>query len=178
MNLLASRIVGAMGGEACSTKPQASAMRLSERIRNGAPFGGRGFQIQMGGKTFVMKFSAGAIAFQFVLSRAQWGRFLNVLKGSFRKPTNADAYAGFIFSVGKPLFSTVKPGKNSETLGRRMGFSMTRTSKREIDAIRKSNWANPVVLDYGGVSFHVRRQRFLQVRKTCLEFEGTQMRQG
>lgn len=129
------------------------------------------FKIQRNGKSLILRFSEGAIAFQFLLTHVQWGRFLAVLKSSVRRPPNADAYAGFIFSVGKPIVSTIKPGKYSERLEAKLGFGVARTPMREVKAIRKSNWADPVILDYGGMSFHLRRRWFLRVRKTCIEFE-------
>ena len=144
---------------------------LSARKDNGAPFGARDFQIQGNGKSVILRFSEGAIAFQFLLTRAQWRKFLGVLKSSVRPPPNADAYAGFIFSVGKPIVSTIKPGKYSERLEKKLGFSVARTPMREIGAIRKLKWADPVILDYRGINFHLRRPRFLRVRKACLEFD-------
>lgn len=141
------------------------------RKGNGAPFGARDFQIQENGKSLILRFSEGAIAFQFILTRPQWRKFLGVLKSSVRPPPNADAYAGFIFSVGKPIVSTINPGKYSGLLEKKLGFSAARTPIREIAAIRKLKWADPVILDYGGINFHLRRGRFLRVRKTCLDFE-------
>lgn len=129
------------------------------------------FQIQRNGKSLILRFSEGAIAFQFLLTQVQWGKFLTVLKSSVRRPPDADAYAGFIFSVGKPIVSTIKPGKYSRRLEAKLGFSVARTPMREVKAIRRLNWADPVILDYRGMSFHLRRRWFLRVRKTCLEFE-------
>lgn len=141
------------------------------RKGSGAPFGAREFQIQRNGNSLILRFSEGAIAFQFLLTRVQWRKFLGVLKASVRPPPKADAYAGFIFSVGKPIVSTIKPGKYSELLEKKLGFGVARTSNREIVAIRKLKWADPVVLDYGGINFHLSRGRFMRVRKTCLDFE-------
>ena len=146
-------------------------MRLSERIRRGASFGARGFQLQLSRNSVAMRFVNGEIAFQFVLSRSQWKKFIGVLNSSFRKPTNADAYAGFIFSVGKPIFYVFKPGRTLEALEKKLGFHVSRPPHREVVAIRKTNWADPVQLEYGGVNFYVKRPKFLQVLKICLEFE-------
>lgn len=151
-------------------------MRLSERIRKGAPYGERGFQLQLGKKSVVMKFVEGAISFQFVLTGNQWEKFLGVLESSFRRPRKADAYAGFIFSVGQPIVCVIKPGRNADSLEGKLGFKVRRPPEREIAAVRKTHWANPVQLDYRGLNFLVKRPRFLRIRSTCLEFERIRLR--
>lgn len=133
-----------------------------------ATIGDRNFWVSLSGKWVMMDFHQNAVRFHFKLTQTQWRGFVKLLKNGMSHPAGYAACAGFLFSTMEPIYYSAERTSRNISIGKQQ-TTTTPNPKRELQAMKRTHWSNPVTLGYENMCFFISRDYFLNIRDICLK---------
>lgn len=119
--------------------------------------------VQSGRKGVVLELERGPLKINPILDGPQWQAFLSAIRKARRSPL-----AGFLFTARKPIFWKQQKVRRIIVAGRPTVTVATSPAKARL--ILKLGWTDPVILEYRGVFFFVRRE--LSAEKSMVFLAG------